>query len=401
MLKGLAPCSGMSASRSTTYAPRSASRRPSVLPMKPRPPVTRTRLPVKEAGAVMSVARGRPSDRDWSPGSEVLALHDEPPPPAEQGEQRGGDPWDVEELRVAVLPVPVMHRHFDDRQPRVLHLLHQLDGDGTGRGLEHQALQYAAPHEAEVAVYVSDPETKGELDGVLVDEADHDAVKRVVPFDLVAVHHCNAVAHGLAERRQLTHVVLSVAIGVEDPVLGCDRKAGPQHAAVSARLPVVDDAQPRVVTRQLVEDTGGVVGGAVVDDHHFVVVGELLQGLERAEHHCRDCAGVVVAREESGDAAELLHHAARLPLRARARTVRPNGSPVRATSGASRRSSQRRGTFSAPNSRCRSGVACAAGRKRSEVRFSTATGKRNMLAYETCSIVKPARRSLALTARAV
>src|SRR5262245_8162484 len=280
MLKGLAPCSGMSASRSTTCAPRSASRRPSVLPMKPRPPVTRTRLPVKEAGAVMSVARGRPSDRDWSPGSEVLALHDEPPPPAEQGEQRGGDPCDVEELRVAVLPVPVMHRHFDEQQPRVLHLLHQLDGDATGRGLEHQALQYAAPHDAEVAVYVSDPETKGELDGVLVDEADHDAVKRVVPF-------------------------------------------------------------------------------------------------------------------------ELLHHAALLPLRASARTVRPNGSPVRATSGASRRSSQRRGTFSAPNSTCRSGVPCAAGRKRSEFRFSTATGKRNILAYETCSIVKPAWRSLALTARAV
>ena len=208
------------------------------------------------------------------------------------------DAAEVEELRLAERAVVVMHRHFDDAEAGVLDLLHHLEADDAARLLEVDALEDRAPHQAEVAVDVAHLQPEQHADDVVVEAADDDAVQRIGAADLVAVHQIDVRRHLRPEHRQLRRVVLRVAVGVEDQLLGRRAEAGLQRAAVAAVHRMMDDAHVRIGARELVGDLRRRVGAAVVDDDDFVVRRQLRRGLDGADHHAGDGAAVVVGREE-------------------------------------------------------------------------------------------------------
>ena len=65
-------------------------------------------------------------------------------------------------------------------------------------------------------------------------------MQRIRSADLVAGHHVRIVGKPLPERGDLGRVVLGVAVGVGDELLGRGRKADLQRAAVAAVPDVVD-----------------------------------------------------------------------------------------------------------------------------------------------------------------
>ena len=124
------------------------------------------------------------------------------------------------------------------------------------------------------------------LDHVVIDAADDDAVQRIGAADLVAVHHVGVGRHLRPQHRQLGRVVLRVAVGVEDQLLGGRSEAGLQRAAVAAVPRMVHDADLRIGARQLVGDLRRRVGAAVVDDDDFEVRASASTPPARRESPC-------------------------------------------------------------------------------------------------------------------
>src|SRR5260221_8046794 len=110
--------------------------------------------------------------------TEMLATHDERVPEQHQIARDAKQPAVVEELRLSVRPMEVVHRHFDDAEAPVLDLLHHLDTDDAARLLEIDALEDRSPHQTEVAVDVAQPESEQQADDVVIYAADDDAVER-------------------------------------------------------------------------------------------------------------------------------------------------------------------------------------------------------------------------------
>ena len=183
----------------------------------------------------------------------------------------------------------------------LLDLRDQLDADQPGVACQLDRVEDALVNQAEVAVHVAALEAEGPLHQPVIEAADHDAVERIVTRDLVAVHQLRPVP-GRPEQRKLGHVVLRVAVRVEDPLLAGRREARAQRAAVAAVRLVRDDAQVRHQLRQLFEHVRAVVGARVVHDHDLPVVGEPGERAGGENHLAGDRAPVVVGRKEGADA---------------------------------------------------------------------------------------------------
>ena len=84
------------------------------------------------------------------------------------------------------------------RNPRVGDLLHHLEADDAAVLLEAHLVEDRPPHHAEVAVDVAHGEPEEDLDGVVIDAADDDAVQRIGAADLVAVDEIDAVVERAA-----------------------------------------------------------------------------------------------------------------------------------------------------------------------------------------------------------
>ena len=115
---------------------------------------------------------------------------------------------------------------------------------------------------------------------MMVDAADDDAVKRIRPADLVAVDHVGVRGQLRPEQRQLRRIVLRVAVGVENQLLGRGPKAGLQRGAVVAVDWMMHGADLRVGAGELVGDFGRAVGAAIVDDDDLEVRRQLRGGLD-------------------------------------------------------------------------------------------------------------------------
>src|SRR5688572_29900814 len=77
------------------------------------------------------------------------------------------DAAEVEELRVTVRAVIVMHRHFDDPEAGILNLPHHLEADHAGVALEPNAVEDLAPQQPEVAVHITHLKAEQKLDDVV------------------------------------------------------------------------------------------------------------------------------------------------------------------------------------------------------------------------------------------
>ena len=177
-----------------------------------------------------------------------------------------------------------------------------------------------------------------ELHEPVVGAADDDPVQGVVAGDLVAVHEVDGGGERLPELHHLARVVLRVPVRVEDEVLRGGLEPRPQRPAVAAVRLVVHDLQPGEVLRHLVEERARVVGAAVVDHDHLVVVGEGARGHVRDEGQARDGAGIVVGGEEDAQAVLVCAHGG-LDAETSEASTRPLGGSNRA---AARRRGRRR-----------------------------------------------------------
>src|SRR5262245_42114020 len=93
--------------------------------------------------------------------------------------------FEVEELRLAVQTVVVMYRDLDHTEPRVLNLAHHLEADDAGVLFQPHAIEDLSSHQSEVAVHVAHAQPEEQLDRVVIDAADHDAVPWIRSTDLV------------------------------------------------------------------------------------------------------------------------------------------------------------------------------------------------------------------------
>ena len=148
------------------------------------------------------------------------------------------------------------------------------------------AVEDRAPHQPEVAVDVAHLQAEHQADDVVVEPADDDAVQRIRAADLVAVDEVGVGRERAHSSDELARIVLRVAVGVEDQVLGRRPEAGLQRAAVAAVLRVVNDADVRIGARQLVGDLRRRVAAAVVDDDDLVVGRQFATRPARRESPC-------------------------------------------------------------------------------------------------------------------
>ena len=161
------------------------------------------------------------------------------------------------------------------------------------------ALQQGAADEAVIAIDIADADAEEKAGAEVVGLADPDAVGGVVAFQLEAVDEAGIGADQIEQAGQLGDIVLAVAIGVEDEVLGGGVKAAAQGAAVAAILGMGDDAQAgAILGAQLIENGGGIVVAAIVDHDDFVIGHVELERVERLGEQLGQRGGVVVGREE-------------------------------------------------------------------------------------------------------
>ena len=226
--------------------------------------------------------------------------------PQEQEIPGGPDhPPDVEELGLAKRTVIVVHGHFGDPEPAILNLLHHLDADDAARLFEVDSIEDRAPQQAKVAVDVSERQAEQVAHDVVIGASDEDPMHRIRAADLVAVDQIGLRDHLVPQHRELRRVVLRIAVGVEDQLLGRGPKAGLQRAAVPAVRQMMHGADARIGPREFVDDLRRRVDAAVIDDDDFVVRRQLRRGLHGANHHAGDGAAVVVRREKDAQTRRL------------------------------------------------------------------------------------------------
>ena len=213
-------------------------------------------------------------------------------------DRRAHQPAEVEELRPPVRAVVVVDRHFGNPEPGVLDLLHHLQADHAAALLERDPAEDRPPEQPEIAVHVADLQAEQQLDGVMVDASDDDAVQRIRAADLVAVDEVDAVVERFPEKRHLRRIVLRIAVRVEDQLARRRREAAAQRPAVAAVPLVMDDLDLGVGPRELVGDGRGRIGAAVVDDDDFEVGRQAPRGLQRGDDEARDGPAVVVGGKE-------------------------------------------------------------------------------------------------------
>jgi hypothetical protein len=178
----------------------------------------------------------------------------------------------------------VMDRDLHDAEAGILNLSHQLQTNHATIPIELDTVEYFAAHQPEIAVDVAHTQRKKHLHRVVVDASDDDPVQRIGPADFVAGHHVGVLSQTCPQRRDLGGIVLRIAVGVGDELLGCGGEARSQRAPVSPVAGVVDYPDVGVSPRELVGDLSGLIAAAVVDDDDFKVRRQPADRLLRLNH---------------------------------------------------------------------------------------------------------------------
>src|SRR5947209_5383822 len=344
MLWGLPPCPGTSASRMLISTPPiSASARARLLPMNPSPPVISTERPLYSTkrpcavivedlemtyvkfGFRVAVSRNWPSHalcslrrnsegvlslvtrNGTSPGGAFLISPsrvkppqpDQPEPQREEVERGAGDAPESKELRAPVPARIVAHGGLGEDAPRSVELAHQLDADDAARRNEVEPLDDPPTHQPEIAIHVANRESEKNPRQPVVHPADHFARARVRATYLIPVDHTDRAGHQRVEGHEFAHVVLPVAVRVEDQLLTRVAEPRAERRAVAAVALVVNDPDVRRGAGQFFQHVAGRVGAPVVDDEHLEVVGQCGQDIQRVRHQRRDTACIIKGREEN------------------------------------------------------------------------------------------------------
>src|SRR5262249_44316209 len=144
-----------------------------------------------------------------------------------QLQQRARDTREIEELALAIGAEEMMHRHLDDLEATLFDARHHLNSDTAAIAFQRKALQDVASKQPKVAVDVAEVQAKPPAHKVVVCAANDLAVQRIVALELPALDDIHVGSEAGIQLGQLGRIVLSVAVGVENQVLGGQR----EHAA--------------------------------------------------------------------------------------------------------------------------------------------------------------------------
>jgi NADH-quinone oxidoreductase subunit M len=236
--------------------------------------------------------------------NQVLPARKDHQPRPEQheigvGPQNAAGP---EELRPAGAPRVVMDADFPERRAGALGFLDEFGADRPAVARETDAVEDGPANQAEVAVHVRDRQPEQPPREELVQVAGKDAVAGIVARHLHPVDEVDVGREQHQEQGHFLHVVLAVAVRVEDQVLGRGGKPRTQRPAVAAVRLMGNDLQPADARLQIPQHVRAAVGGSVVDDDDLGVVGDAAQRAVGLEHELADGLGVVVAGKKDGNA---------------------------------------------------------------------------------------------------
>src|SRR5688572_27504638 len=122
-----------------------------------------------------------------------------------------------------------MDGYFPELGSGALRVLDELDADRSAVAAQRDALDDRAADKAEVAVYIVDWQPERPPHQKPVDAADVDPVHRILTRHLDAVDEMRVGGQQHQQDRELTDVVLSVTVGVENEVLGRRGESAPQR----------------------------------------------------------------------------------------------------------------------------------------------------------------------------
>ena len=119
----------------------------------------------------------------------------------------------------------------------------------------------------------------------------------------IAVDESDVRPDGIEERREFTHIVLSIAIGVEDELFGGRREPGAKGSAIPAIFRMRDDAQARTMRpAQGFQHRARIIDTAVVDDDNFKVPRVLIENGESFFDQIGEGRGIIICRKKDTQA---------------------------------------------------------------------------------------------------
>ncbi len=171
----------------------------------------------------------------------------------------------------------MIHRHFRKTVSEILEFFDHLKTNSACGAFQGDFLEYFTADQPEITIHIPKFKTKRDFDNVVVQTSNHHPDPGVMPRDLVPIDYVHIFADGFRQIDQLHWVILSVAIGIEDPILSGIGKPRPQRAAVPLIRGMMNHFQLRVSRGKLFEDRRGVVGAAIVGNNNFVIIRHLSQ----------------------------------------------------------------------------------------------------------------------------
>ena len=218
-------------------------------------------------------------------------------------DERGGEGFDAEELRAAVLAGEVGDGEFNHLHAGAFEHGDEFDADGAAGGAEGFAGEERAADEAEIAINVAEADAEEEAGELVIDGADDLAVPGIVAGDFVAVDEADFGGDGVEKCWEVSDVVLAVAVGVEDELVDGGGETGAEGTAVAAVFGVGDDAEAgSEFGDEGFEDEAGGVGATIVDDDDFEVGDVLVENGEGFRDEGREGEGVVIGGEKDAEA---------------------------------------------------------------------------------------------------
>src|SRR5215470_1625510 len=113
----------------------------------------------------------------------------------------------------------MMYRALGESQAGLLKSLDHLDTDRPAGGAERHASITLTAHQSKVAVDILYRYSERALDDPAIDFSENHPVPGIRARDLIAIYDIHIVGHQTKEVLELTHVVLGVAVGIENQVL--------------------------------------------------------------------------------------------------------------------------------------------------------------------------------------
>lgn len=146
------------------------------------------------------------------------------------------------EFRSTMRTRVVVHWSFGKASAVLVELVDQLNTDGPAIDGELQGRDCAAFKQAEVTINVADRKKEKQTSQTIVQRPENFSLATVCAFYLKTIDYVNLRREQPVEHGQFAHVILAVAIGVEDEFLPGGGKAATQGGAISLVSRVSDNA---------------------------------------------------------------------------------------------------------------------------------------------------------------